>query len=131
MEGKKQTHLLLFGYLVWIFGFTGSHRFYFGRPISGTIYFCTLGLLGIGWLIDLFLIPGMERDAEATYQDGPVDYNIAWILLTFAGFFGLHRMYMGKWITGVIYLCSFALLGLGYLYDLWSLNEQVSELNGA
>ena len=131
MEGKKQTHLLLFGDLVWIFGFTGSHRFYFGRPISGTIYFCTLGLLGIGWLIDLFLIPGMERDAEATYQDGPVDYNIAWILLTFAGFFGLHRMYMGKWITGVIYLCSFALLGLGYLYDLWSLNEQVSELNGA
>ena len=26
------------GYVLWIFGFMGSHRFYYGRPISGTIY---------------------------------------------------------------------------------------------
>ena len=55
------THSLLVGYLLWIFGFLGAHRFYFGRPISGTVYLFTLGLLGIGWLVDLFLMPRLER----------------------------------------------------------------------
>src|SRR3954467_384754 len=77
------THSKLIGYLLWIFGFTGSHRFYFGRPVSGTIWFFTLGLLGIGWLIDVFLIPWMERTAEARFTAGAIDYNVAWILLTF------------------------------------------------
>ena len=53
---NNDTHSLAVGYLLWIFGFMGSHRFYFGRPVSGTIYFFTLGLLGIGWLIDLVLM---------------------------------------------------------------------------
>ena len=55
------THSLLVGYLLWIFGFLGAHRFYFGPPISGTVYLFTLGLLGIGWLVDLFLMPRLER----------------------------------------------------------------------
>ena len=53
------THSKVVGYLLWIFGFTGSHRFYYGRPVSGTIWFLTLGLLGVGWLIDVFLIYGL------------------------------------------------------------------------
>ncbi|MBT6237286.1 MAG: TM2 domain-containing protein, partial [Verrucomicrobia bacterium] len=36
-----QTHSILVGYLLWILGFTGSHRFYYGKPISGTIWLCT------------------------------------------------------------------------------------------
>jgi len=131
MTDSTNSHLNLFGYLLWIFGFTGAHRFYFGRPISGTIWFFTFGLLGIGWVIDLFLIPSMSRDADARYAVGSVDYNLSWILLTFTGFFGIHRMYMGKWITGLIYLCTVGLLGMGYLYDLWTLNEQVSAQNKA
>jgi len=59
------THSKVIGYLLWIFGFTGSHRFYYGKPITGTIWFFTLGLLGIGWLIDLFLIPSMDCLAPA------------------------------------------------------------------
>ena len=39
------THSTFMGYLLWIFGFTGAHRFYYGKPISGTLYFFTLGLL--------------------------------------------------------------------------------------
>ena len=126
---ENDTHLLLMGYLLWLFGFTGAHRFYYGKPITGTIWFFTLGLLGIGWVIDLFLMPGMERAAERRYVAGPCDYNIAWILLTFLGFLGIHRFYMGKVITGVIYLLTGGLFLVGYLYDMWTLNEQVSELN--
>lgn len=47
------THSKLMGYLLWIFGFLGSHRFYYGKPVTGTIWFFTLGLLFVGWVIDL------------------------------------------------------------------------------
>ncbi len=129
MKQANDTHLKSIGYLLWLFGFTGSHRFYYGKPISGTVYFFTLGLLGIGWLIDLFLIPSMDRNADLRFRTGPVNYSVAWILLTFLGFFGIHRMYMGKWITGFIYLLTAGLVGLGYLYDFWTLNDQITLIN--
>ena len=123
------THRKTIGYILWIFGFTGSHRFYYGYPLIGTIYFFTLGLLGIGWLIDLFLIPAMDRQADLRFIAGPVDYSITWLLLTFLGLFGVHRMYMGKWLTGILYLLTGGILGFGYLYDFWTLNDQVSVVN--
>lgn len=125
------THLKRIGYILWIFGFTGSHRFYYGKPVTGTIYFFTLGLLGIGWLIDLFLIPGMEQQAERRFSGGYLDYSVAWILLTFLGLFGIHRMYMEKWLSGILYLATAGLFGVGVLYDFWTLNTQVSEINQA
>lgn len=125
----NQTHSILIGYILWLFGFTGSHRFYYGRPVTGTLYFFTFGLLGIGWLIDAFLIPGMDESAELRYRSGVVNYNIAWILLTFFGVLGLHRFYMGKILTGILYLLTGGFFLLGLLYDLWTLNEQVTEIN--
>lgn len=129
MPPTVTSHNIPVGYLFWIFGFTGSHRFYYGRPISGTLYFFTFGLLGIGWLIDVFLIPGMERDADRRYKKGRIHYTIAWALLTFLGIFGVHRFYMGKWITGLIYFLTGGLFFLGYLYDLWTLNSQIDSIN--
>jgi TM2 domain-containing membrane protein YozV len=123
------THSILVGYLCWIVGFTGAHRFYYGRQITGTIWFFTLGLLGIGWLIDAFLIPGMDRQADRRYVAGRYDYNVAWLLLAFLGLFGVHRLYLGKIVSGLIYLFTGGLLGIGWLYDLWTLNSQVSERN--
>ncbi len=141
------THSLLIGYVLWIFGFTGSHRFYYGKPISGTIWFFTFGLLGIGWLIDVFLIPGMDRRADLRYRPGPYDYNIAWLALGFLGWLGVHRFYLGKIPSGLFFLvCGCAstlgfasgllplicgpLLAAGILYDFWTLNGQVSKANG-
>lgn len=127
----KDTHSKTIGYILWIFGFMGAHRFYYGRPVSGTLYFFTLGLLFVGWLVDLFLIPGMDRDADRRYVDGPIDYNLAWVLLTFLGIFGVHRLYLGKWVTAILWFFTGGLFLLGYLYDLWTLNEQVDEVNRA
>ena len=129
VTASNDTHSKLIGYLLWLVGFTGSHRFYYGRPVSGTIWFFTLGLLGIGWLIDLFLIPGMDRSADLRYRTGPSDYSVAWILLTFLGLLGIHRLYLGKWLTAILYLFTGGLLGIGYLYDFWTLNSQISERN--
>ena len=129
MTANNDTHLKTIGYILWIFGFTGSHRFYYGKPLTGTIYFFTLGLLGIGWLIDLFLIPAMDREADLRFSAGPIDYSVAWMLLTFLGLFGIHRMYMNKWPTGILYLLTAGLFGFGYLYDFWTLNDQITVLN--
>jgi TM2 domain-containing membrane protein YozV len=129
MDNSNDTHLKSIGYILWIFGFTGSHRFYYGKPISGTIWFFTLGLLFIGWIIDLFLIPSMDRQADFRYRSGNLNYTVAWILLTFLGLFGIHRFYMGKWLTGIAYLLSGGIFGIGYLYDFWTLNDQVSLIN--
>jgi len=46
------------------------------------------------------------------------------------GLFGIHRMYMGKWLTGILYLVTGGLFGIGYIYDFWTLNDQLSQLNG-
>lgn len=128
---QQDTHSKVIGYALWIFGFTGAHRFYYGKPVTGTIWFFTLGLLGIGWLIDLFLIPSMDRQADLRFEAGPVNYSVAWLLLAFLGLFGVHRMCMGKWLTGALYLLTVGLAGLGYLYDFWTLNDQLSMLNQA
>ncbi len=129
MSERSDTHLKSIGYLLWIFGFLGAHRFYYGRPITGTIWFLTLGLLGVGWIVDLFLIPGMDREADHRFAAGDADYNLSWILLTFVGVFGVHRMYMGKWLTGILYLVTGGLCLVGVLYDYWTLNDQIAEIN--
>lgn len=126
---SHNNHSKAIGYLMWIFGFMGAHRFYYGRPVTGTIWFFTLGLLGIGWIIDLFLIPAMDNEADFRYRPGRLNYSLGWILLVILGLFGIHRFYMGKWITGILWLCTGGLIGLGYLYDLWTLNDQISKIN--
>lgn len=129
MQDLAKTHSKTIGYILWLFGFTGSHRFYYGRPISGTIYFFTLGLLFIGWIVDLFLIPSLDRQAGLRFSAGRLDYNIAWILLTFLGVFGIHRFYMGKWISGILYLLTGGFFLIGIVYDFWTLNDQITLVN--
>lgn len=147
---KSNSHSKLIGYILWLFGFTGAHRFYYGKPVSATFYFLVsfvsatiaaffwpllvfilplLVIVGIAWLVDLFLIPAMDEEADAKYTEGDIDYNLAWIILTFLGVFGVHRFYMGKWISGLIYLCTGGIFGIGYVYDFWTLNEQINKIN--
>jgi len=128
---REPTHSKTVGYILWIFGFTGSHRFYFGKPLTGILWLCTGGLFLVGWIVDLFLNPGMEKKAELRYKEGPINYTVAWVLQTFLGPLGIHRMYMEKWITGILYLCTAGLAGIGWAYDYCTLNTQISERNAA
>lgn len=129
MTPSNDTHSKSIGYILWIVGFMGAHRFYYGRKVTGIIWAFTAGLLLIGWIVDLFLIPSMDAAADRRYARGDIDYSIAWLLLVFLGFFGIHRFYQGKVLTGLLYLVSGGVFGIGYIYDLLTLNEQVDELN--
>ena len=128
-DQNQNSHSIVIGYILWIFGFFGAHRFYYGRPISGIIWLLTLGLFFIGWIVDLFLIPGMDRSADRRYLNGDINYNLSWVLLTFLGWLGIHRFYMGKWVTGLIYLLTVGLFGIGIVYDWCTLNDQIDELH--
>jgi TM2 domain-containing membrane protein YozV len=126
---NNATHSKTIGYILWIFGFMGAHRFYYGRQITGVIWFFTFGLFVIGWIVDLFLIPALDRSADRRYAQGPYDYSVAWILLVFLGVFGIHRFYQGKILTGLLYLITGGCFLIGWLYDLLTLNGQLDELN--
>ena len=82
-SGKKSTGI---SYLLWIFlGGFGAHRFYLGRTGSAiamlVIYILSFILLfaagggllgfiviGIWWIVDAFLIPGIVRDNNQALQ---------------------------------------------------------------
>ena len=54
-------------YLLWcgcFLGVCGLHRIYNGKYGTGFLWLFTLGLCGIGQIIDLFTIPGMVEDAN-------------------------------------------------------------------
>lgn len=58
-------------YLLWLtglLGIAGTHRFYNGKYVSGTIWLFTFGLFGFGQLIDLALIPGMVEEKNLKYS---------------------------------------------------------------
>lgn len=50
------------------FGWIGMHRFYVGKTKTGLLYLFTLGLLGVGWGIDLIrLLMGNFTDKDDNY----------------------------------------------------------------
>ena len=81
----------------------------------------------------------MDRRADSRYAAGSIDYSIGWLLLTFIGFLGAHRFYMGKWISALVYLLIsglavllpplVVLVALGYVVDLYTLNGHINALN--
>jgi TM2 domain-containing membrane protein YozV len=73
----------------------------------------------------------MAREADLRFTEGKINYDVAWILLTFLGIFGIHRFYMGKWISGILYLFTLGIFGMGYIYDFWTLKDQITVVNKA
>ena len=68
-SGKSQIVALL---LCIFLGLIGIHRFYLGYTGMGVLYIFTVGLFGLGWLIDLILliIPnGLTPKGKTRYRD--------------------------------------------------------------
>lgn len=49
-------------WLAWFFGLGGLHRLHNKKMFTGFLWLCTWGLLGVGQLLDLILIPSMVEE---------------------------------------------------------------------
>ncbi|MEV7426922.1 MMPL family transporter [Streptomyces sp. NPDC091212] len=59
---RRKRASVAIAYLWWFpLGLFGAHHFYLGRTGRGVLYLCTAGLLGLGWLVDPFTLPGQVR----------------------------------------------------------------------
>ena len=56
MAGAKPKDKWISFILCVVLGFFGAHKFYEGKVGWGILYLCTVGLCGIGWLVDIILI---------------------------------------------------------------------------
>ncbi len=67
-----------------------------------------------------------DDKTEKKFKEG-IAYGLwaGWLF----GFAGLHRLYLGKWGTGFLWLFTWGLLGVGQLVDLITLRRQVDEAN--
>lgn len=64
----KQTPI---AYVLWFFlGVLGVHHFYLGKIGRGILYLLTVGVFGIGLLIDLFTLPAQVRAVNAQRVTG-------------------------------------------------------------
>lgn len=59
------------------------------------------------------------------------DVGLAYVLLAFSffGVCGLHRLYMGRIVSGLIWLLTGGLCGLGTIVDLFLLPQMVEDTN--
>ena len=51
--------------LLVLVGFLGIHQFYLGKTSRGVLYLPTLGVLGIGLIVDLVTLPTQTRTINA------------------------------------------------------------------
>ncbi len=85
---------LVVSYVLWaFFGYVGAHRFYLGRPLSGLIMLALSGvillltllsfgvlgflwfIIGLWWLIDALLIPGIVAGRNQRIADRVLGYR--------------------------------------------------------
>lgn len=50
-RGRRKNKWTAF-WLCLLFGYFGAHKFYEGKIGTGILYVCTVGLFGIGWVVD-------------------------------------------------------------------------------
>jgi len=54
LPGDREVHIAYI--LLIFFSLLGVHKFYLGRIVWGIVYFFTLGLFGIGVIVDIFTL---------------------------------------------------------------------------
>lgn len=68
---------------------------------------------------------------ENTALARPRDVTLAYVLW-FGGFFGLaglHRMYMGRWVSGLIWFATGGLCLFGQIIDLFMMSRMIQDSN--
>ncbi|XP_013400308.1 uncharacterized protein LOC106166326 [Lingula anatina] len=134
-RGFKRKSLVE-AYLLWLaLGLFGAHHFYLNRPLFGIMYLTTFGLCGCGWLIDLFRLPCLVKDANKLIEDRtPMQLRKrsvgdAYVLWLPFGLLGWHHFYLRRPGIGLYYSFTLGGLGTGFIYDLFRMPCLVKRRN--
>ena len=71
----RQTHSTAVGYILWIFGFTGAHRFYFGKRETVPPRMLTAWRFRIRRPLDVILMPELHREATRRSASASTAYS--------------------------------------------------------
>ncbi|ESP02601.1 hypothetical protein LOTGIDRAFT_237918 [Lottia gigantea] len=131
---KAQEKSIVDAYVLCIaLGVIGAHHLYLRRPWFFVAYFCTFGLLGVGWIVDICRIPCLVKEANARIRDASrekrkqkVDAYLLWFPF---GILGFHLFYLNRPAQGLLYFFTFGLCGIGWLVDLFRIPHMVNDCN--
>ncbi|XP_071498751.1 uncharacterized protein [Diadema antillarum] len=143
------TAILLYSPL----GIFGCHHFYLNNLFLGFVYSSTMGIFGIGWVVDWFRIWFLVRDCNEVIREARerghwlvshkypgilrkmsvIDAYLLW--LPPFGLFGIHHMYLGRVRYGLFYTATLGLNIFSWFMDLfripflvWKANKEVKLL---
>ena len=69
-EHPQQERSMAMAFLLcFLLGPFGAHHFYLHQPMVGTVYACSLGVFGVGWIIDWFRVPFLVRECNAQIRE--------------------------------------------------------------
>ncbi|XP_052807470.1 uncharacterized protein LOC128236572 [Mya arenaria] len=119
-------------YTLWFpFGLLGFHHFYLNRPAFGVLYLFTFGVFGIGWLVDLFRIPSLVKQANETPRsEKDKSVGAAYALgMSPLGILGAHHFYLNRPEFGIFYFFTFGNFGVGWIVDWFRMPVVVKRTN--
>ncbi len=72
-------------------------------------------------------VPEPPTETDGMYKDG-IGYGLCCLFFV-TGLAGIHRIYLGKYGTGIIWLLTMGLFGIGQFVDLFRMKTLVREAN--
>ncbi|MFE3270018.1 MMPL family transporter [Streptomyces sp. NPDC059215] len=79
LPGPQAPKSVLAAYVWWLFlGLFGIHHFYLDRKNRGLLYLFTLGICGLGWLVDGVTLPRQIQSANARLAPRDVETSAEW-----------------------------------------------------
>lgn len=104
------------------FGLFGAYHYYLGNYALGIVHTCTLGIFGIGWVVDLFRMKGLVAAANDSTHDHGMTKITAYVLcISPLGLFGAHHFYLERYFNGGFYIGTLGFFGFGWIFDMFRL----------
>lgn len=108
------------------FGPFGAYHYYLGNIRLGLVYTFTVGIFGIGWIVDLFRMPKLVKKAGLGTKSVGTAYIMA---MPPFGLFGAHHYYLGNYALGATYTWSLGIFTVGWIVDLFRMKGLVKAAN--
>jgi len=121
------------------FGIFGFHHLYMRNYWKFFGYFFSFGILCFGWLSDITRIYNYYYPQIQLHRKKPFwrftgyhqkNINEMWLTwVPFSGVLGIHQFYGGDIYLGLCYILSFGLFGIGWLRDMFRINNYIERYN--